>query len=448
MRKSNGVYEFSKIMFKADIKNSKFYITLTTITVAFIFNIINMSYNNIYSNKGLTYKKLVYDSPYNLSNAFYIELPIEVIQKQNLLIVILITILFAAICNMNYIRKKTKEIAFMLMSGSSISDITRYVIYLTGKCYFIAIVIGIPIGFFLIPVFNIIMNSILGKSDSLFTLSIEGLGISLVYVFMQYLTLIILNIAFIVRRNILDLINTENTITFIDTRQIKIPGIFFVILYVLSVLPSFFIGKYSGTENISYLLVYVGTFATYGMMRFFIPKVVNRMKKNKFMFKGCRNIYFSNFLYSLSNSVVYIMALVLVFNYFIFNIIEFGSFSGVKEMNIFCIVYCCIVISLSLVYKLLIDNNDKMYIYNQLKILGYEKEIICKIVKRESILIFSVALLLPIILISSALFNYIMSGVYSVILGGSIIFLIFISLLISWFVSSKINEKKVEEFLL
>lgn len=448
MRGSNGVYEFSKKMFKADFKNTKFYITLTTITVAFIFNIINMSYNNIYTNKGLTYRKLVNEVAYSQSDPFYLDMPLEVIQRQNLLIVILITILFAAICNMNYIKKKSKEIAFMLANGCSISDITRYVIYLTGKCYLIAIAIGIPIGFLLIPVFNTIMNSILGRSGSLFTLNIEGLLISLVYVFMQFLTLVILNVAFIVRRNILDLMNVENTITFIDNRQIKIPGIFFAILYALSILPSFFAINSSGIEKIPYLLVYVGVFAIYGMVRFFIPKVINNMKKSSFMFKGCRSIYFSNFLYSLSNSVIYIMALVLVLNYFTFNIIEFGSFPGVKEMSIFCIIYCCVVISLSLVYKLLTDNDDKMYIYNQLKILGYEKETICKIVKRESILMFSIALLLPIILISSVLFNYIINGVYSVILGGSIISLIFMSLFISWFISSKINEKRVEEFLL
>lgn len=40
---------------------------------------------------------------------------------------------------------------------------------------------------------------------------------------MQFLTLAILNDTFIIKKNILELMNGKNTIIFINTRQIKIP---------------------------------------------------------------------------------------------------------------------------------------------------------------------------------------------------------------------------------
>lgn len=108
---------------------------MITITVAFILNLINVSYNNIYAGKDLFYKQvilqaLVYGQEYQERIA---EIPLAVIQKQNLLIVICITILFAAICNMNYIKRKSKEIAFMITNGSSIGDVSRYLLYLSGR---------------------------------------------------------------------------------------------------------------------------------------------------------------------------------------------------------------------------------------------------------------------------------------------------------------------------
>lgn len=445
MKRSNGVYEFSKIMFKADIKATKFYIVLITITVAFILNLINVSYNNIYAEKNLILKKVV-------SRAFkddegFVELPLIVIQKQNLLIVVCITILFAAICNMNYIKRKSKEIAFMITNGSSIADISRYLLYLSGRCYVIAVVIGVPIGIILIPIFNLMIYSLMGKSGPIFAINIEGLLISLVYIFMQYLALVILNVGFIVRRSILDLMKVENTISFVDKRQVKIPGSIFIVIYILAVIPSFFGENTRGSENLSYVLSFVGLFGIYGIIEFFIPKFINKIKKREFMFKGCRSIYVSNFLYSLSSSLIYVLALVFILNYFTFNIVEYGNYQGIKEMSIFSIIFCCIIISFSLVYKLLIDTNEKMHIYKQLKILGYEKEHICKIVKREAILIFIVVLMLPIILIISALFKYAMVGIYSFKLWGGLIFLVTLSLVLTWGVSSKINQKKVLEVL-
>ncbi len=444
MKSYNGVNFFAKKNFKADLKRSRLYIILTAITMAIIFNLINISYNNIYTTTKQYYTKGITNDFSRLTTYSY---PITLIQKQNLLIVVLITMLFAAICNANYIKRRAKEIGFVILNGGSLIDVMKYLMYMTGRCYFISLIIGTLIAIVLMPIISYIMNFSNGKEISLFSLNLEALGISLIYIVMQYILLIILNISFVVKREVIELLNIERTIDISDNRQVKIPSIIFVLLYLIPIILAVLSQDFEGLENLTNVIILVGILGIFGVIRFFIPKFIDKLKKKNFMHKGVRRIYYCNFIYSLSNSIIYILAFISSISYFIYNVVKFKRYDGMTEMNMFSIFLCSFIITSSLLYKLLVDTDEKMYIYWQLKRIGYNKSHILDIVVKDSILFFLISMMLPIVLIISSLVSYVKSGIYDFNLAVYSLVIVLIPIIIISIIAVVLNGKKVKESL-
>lgn len=146
MGQRNEYLHFCKKMFKATSKDSKFYIASIVVTMIFMFNTINISYNEaIYSTSEKTYTimELVREpGSYDLKTVpFYYSA--QEIQQKSLIIMFFVVIFFTSISSMDYIKKRTKETAFIVSNGSYILDIVRYVGYMGGKCFFLGGTIGI-----------------------------------------------------------------------------------------------------------------------------------------------------------------------------------------------------------------------------------------------------------------------------------------------------------------
>ncbi|MBS6043499.1 MAG: hypothetical protein KIA08_12495, partial [Clostridium baratii] len=228
-----GIYNFAKKTFRADFKNSIFYILSIAMTTAFMFNAINLAYNSvIYSTKG----DVVVGAPQNYygvtSQVVY---PIPLLQKQNLMILVFVATLFAVICNKNHIKRKGKELAFIITNGASLVDVSRYLLYINGRTYIIGASIGILSGLVLTPIFNTIMYKMVGTEGPLFTFDSEGLAIVAIYVAIQYGLIVALNFGYAYRKEIIDLMKVEKTKGLYDSRTVKVPGILFLIMYLIPI---------------------------------------------------------------------------------------------------------------------------------------------------------------------------------------------------------------------
>ncbi|MGG7324931.1 hypothetical protein [Clostridium baratii] len=168
-----GIYNFAKKTFRADFKNSIFYILSIAMTTAFMFNAINLAYNSvIYSTNG----EVVVGAQQNYygvtSQVVY---PIPLLQKQNLMILVFVATLFAVICNKNHIKRKGKELAFIITNGASLVDVSRYLLYINGRTYIIGASIGLLSGLVLTPIFNTIMYKMVGTEGHYLLLIVKDL---------------------------------------------------------------------------------------------------------------------------------------------------------------------------------------------------------------------------------------------------------------------------------
>ncbi|MEG1002280.1 FtsX-like permease family protein [Clostridium sp.] len=436
-----GIYDFAKKTFKADFKNSLFYIFSISITVAFMFNAINLAYNqSIYSTKGEVVVEKATDYIGVVESFVY---PIPLLQKQNLLILVFVATFFAVICNKNHIKRKGKEIAFAITNGASIVDVSRYLMYINGRTYIIGASIGLVIGLILTPIFNTIMYKFLGSDGPLFTFDTEGLLIVAVYVVIQYLLLVSLNFGYAYRKEIIDLMKVENTKGFTDSRNVRVPGTLFLILYLIPIVYSLTLPSFEGAEGAAYVSFILGSIGVYGIIKYFIPKIIKNLKKKRFMYKGLRRIYISNFEKMLSDSLIYVLALTIALNYFANSIVEYIEFDGMKGNLMFCIFGTSLIVGLSLFYKLMVETDEKMKLYNQLKILGYSKEEVVEILKKEYLLFYSIALLLPISLLIGNLIIYTCVGAYTITLTVQVLVIVFVPLVLAGIVSSMKNREKI-----
>ena len=110
---------------------------------------------------------------------------------------------------------------------------------------------------------------------------------------------------------------------------------------------------------------------------------------------------------------------------------------------LFCILGTSLIIALSLFYKLIVETEEKMYMYNQLKVLGYSKEQVIDILKKEYILFYVVGLSLPVSLLLGNLIIYVCVGAYTVKFAIGILLIVLIPLLIAGVVSSIKNREKI-----
>lgn len=438
-----GIYIFAKKMFDSTIKNSIFYMISIVMTTAFLFNAVNISYNKVIYSSTQTITQT--QTSYQWDTAVVqTELSVNQLQQQNLFLLLVVTALFAVFCNMSHIKRKSKEIAFLVSNGSSLTDVSRYLLYTNGRSYIIGSIGGVLLGICLIPLFNVIMYTVSDiVNGPIFYMSIEGVGISLAFAFLQFILVVILNLGFTYRKEVIELMKVEKTVSLHDNRSFKTPGFIFFLLFLIPIIMCVSGAGFQGVEIATYYLNYVGIVGLYGVIKYFIPEVVKKLNSKKLMYKGNRKIYVSNFLYSLKNSALYLIGMVVCLNYFIYSIVDYSDLDGMVGSSLFCVIGASLVIGLALVYNLLVDANDKVYIYTQLKVLGYTKKEIKEIILKESILFFTVGLALPLSIIACSLITYVYVNVIALSVVAVIVSIIVIPLTIAGIVSYLVNIRKI-----
>lgn len=436
-----GTYKFAKKMFKADLKKSVYYIFSIAVMTAFMLNAINISYNNdIFTDSLETITETIelYSGEFTTRT-----ISANLYEKENLLILLMMVATFAIFCNINHIKRKAKEIAFIISNGGTLADISRYLICVNGLNYILGVVFGLLLGITTIPVFNLIMYALVSVDGKLFFINMEGLSMLLLFIILQFFIVLILNFGYAYRKEIIELMEVQNTTTFNDKRNIRTPGFAFLGIYILSIIALILSGRLNGGEYLIVLVGYVAAFGAYGTLRYFIPKLSRWLSKKNFMYKGSRRIYLNNFLYSLSNSIIYLVGMMLCLNQFILAIVRLQGNERIKYNTIFCIVGSSLMICISLVYNLIVDNIDKIKIYNQLRILGYTSAEIEEIIRKETILFFTFGICISYIAIIAELLLLKARGVFSMEVTIGLVLVEIIPLIIGFIISNLINKKKV-----
>lgn len=377
-----GTLKFALSMLKKEYKKSLFYgLTLIfAIAVSFVFfNIINnpLLADTTISQGGRTWSQV--QVPFSTTLSFMI-------------ICFCCFMIFFA--NNFYLSRKTNEIAILAMSGLGMVQSTLYLLYQTLALMIMAIPFGIGIGQIVIPFANEYMYQYLNITASIYDIPQEAYIYSILLVAIMLGMLSVLVAGYIYRNDIQTLLSQEKEMDFHDKRRHKFPSVLFGVVYLLGI-AMMFMQEHSGIAYITPTLV--GIVGAVGMIKFYLPDLVRKLKKGPLLTKRHALIYVSNLSYSIKRSIL------------LFGILT-ASVTGMlavlasnqdqpREFATAVIGYVVIIVLLvtSIVYKLSMEAQTRQTLFVNLWKIGYTKKELKKIVKNEVILYYVILLLIPMI---------------------------------------------------
>ncbi|PRR81460.1 FtsX-like permease family protein [Clostridium vincentii] len=184
-----GVVRFAIKMLVKDIKQSIFYLVSMIFSIAIVFNDFNLLFNEDFVDKS---DKVAY---YTFSGIA--------------LTVLLVSLLFIAFANLYFIYGKTKELAIAVISGRSVYSVGLILAIQNLLLGIVGIIIGLAIGFIMMPIVNNFAYGFLGGDASQGGLSPEGLTVTLSIIVVQLIDMIIIDMGYTYRREIIDLLKEQ-----------------------------------------------------------------------------------------------------------------------------------------------------------------------------------------------------------------------------------------------
>ncbi|MGL4772997.1 MAG: FtsX-like permease family protein [Clostridium sp.] len=437
-----GIYEYAKQTLLADKKYSIYYVISISILTIFVFNAVNITLNSSIMNTKESVSVVGM-----LSNGFTYIYDASLLQMERLLILIIVEIFFASMCNYYFTRRRTKELAYAFVNGASLNDLFRFLLFQNASIFIFSSFIGIILGFILLPLFNIGVYSLLGVSANIFEFNMSSIYITFMIILVQCAYFIVYNFGYIYRREVIDLFKETHTVKKEDRRIIKIPGLLFFLFYFVPFIYIIFAREFKEIELSYAAFTIISVFATIGIIKYGMPALMGIIKKSKGMYNNLSLIYISNFVDSLSKSIIYFLSLSLSYWYFSYDMMEFKNVQGIPEIDLFILLSIFVIVSFSLIYKLLCEFEDKMASYKILINLSYTKDEIKNIISKEILLFFILGLSLPIGIILITLFGFAKVGAFT--LGTTILMIItlFAPLLISSIMCNILYRKNIIKFL-
>lgn len=374
------VYKQALISMKMEQNLTKLYFLASTITSFIIFTAINICNNDILVNMSEVMDK---------NKSFFIAgTPIEIVKQTNLVILLLIAIGFTIVCSMYYLRKKSKEVAYLTLNGGTTVDHIRFLLFQNGVILIASFIAGSIISIILNPLVNYIMYSLTGNFGPLFVIKLNSFSLTFGFLATELLALCIINTGYFIKKGVKELIDTDDNPNPVSKGIIKFPYQFFVVLYIIPILFTIFAGNTQGAEIAIPLLSYLAIPGTYGILRYVIPKIIEFIKKKKFRYDFKKLMYLSNVSATSKKSILYILSLQASITLFLGNFSEFSSYTGVKENLILCILGVSILVSMALVFSSIVDILDNKTFFNQMRAFGYTDEEVYDVVRKELICYF------------------------------------------------------------
>jgi putative ABC transport system permease protein len=443
-----GTYKLALKMLKTDLKQTVLYLLFIIFSVATLFIGYAMMNDNNYSPlKG---------SASQLGQVLLF----------GLTILLLFMVFFA---NSYFITGKTKEFAIAELYGICSTKLMGLLSFQTFLLGLIGSVFGILLGMLSLPIVSSVMYRLLGAQQNIYSTTSDSILITFIIVMLIMCPYIIGgDYGYLFHREIKDLIygqrqlytphakkitipeieNIKKLFPFLENSKPKKPhktksitpqNILSILLYFLPISVLFLDSK-----NFYALMVFYLLFSVIGIHKIlttYLPDKILSLKKNVFAGDEIKLISLSNLHYSLRKMNFLIVALAISTVSLVFIIGSYGEFYQVKVMGIF--VYICAIVSLgiSILYKFMIESSYRKHIFMQLQLLGYHTKQIKKIIKQELILLYGVAIVIPLVHVVVYLAEFINLGIITLQLSLillSIFIIIFVLMLpISYFFYKK-----------
>ncbi|MHC1682014.1 MAG: hypothetical protein AB6733_03550 [Clostridiaceae bacterium] len=369
-----GVYAFASKMLKVNFKQCVFYLISVLFSVAIIFNAINLMCNDKFisfsSNTG------------EISSMIVFALTI-------------VAVLFTFYANSYFINGKTKELAIAALSGvwsfrlSSLLLFQNLVIVIIGSFF------GIILGLAIMPLFLSLMYRIMGTSGQLWDFTFQSFSGTLMIVAIQFFYVSFGDYMYLTKKEIKDLLVEQRQVYTPDTRVVKFPPVVYLVIYFIPVALLFVSQKNMNPAALSFLNVIFSILGIQGVVSYYLPKKVMELKKGRYIANKIKLITLSNLHHSLRSLSILIIVLSVSSVILICMIGLLKTSKGLEVLSVFSYVSIVALVAISILYKTLIEVENRKYIFKQLKLIGYTSVEIIKIIRSEVSLFYLISAGLP-----------------------------------------------------
>ncbi|MGG7179280.1 FtsX-like permease family protein [Clostridium paraputrificum] len=390
-----GIFKYTLMTFRKDFKNNLFYILAMTVSIAIIFNTFNLIFNeNIVIRKSADYHTM-----------FLLGLVIQAV-----------AILFMLFANSYYLEDKYKEYGVITISGRSVFEISKIIMIRNIISSTLSVILGCVIGGIVSPLITARAYSLIGFDGSPRYISQTGIVMTCIIIATQFMFVILVNTGNVYRKKVTELMKGKNQPFMPDKRNIKLKPKNYIIIFLLPVL--LFLIPFNPKDKMYLLtvLIVICSFGTQGIVRYVIPTMFSEYKNKKLVTDRIKLISISNLHYSLQKSTYLILSLVLATSFTIAIACSYESGSILSVISLVCFAVVVVILSFTIVYKFLVEALKRRKNYKQLRLLGYTKNEIRKVIFQEVIIYYFIIIAIALVHMSLVIITSVSAG----LLAGSL----------------------------
>lgn len=366
----------------------------------------------------------------------------------------LLVCVFTFYSNSYFVMGKSKEMAVIELSGIWPSKLARMLLFENIIIEIISCFIGILMGIAVMPFFLLIMYNIAGKDGNLWMISPSAIWGTIAILALQIGYVTLGDYGYASSREIIDLMNVSKKVRIKDNDiSISISQILttlnlnkkhrvhkskvynlkidnYLIIYLFPIVFVLLSPGHIPVFVAAILSMMCTIYSIPGILKHSIPEKILELKNEKYLDDKIKLISLSNLYTSLRQLKFLIITLVIAIEMLLY----FISISNSPRLKAVCIISYVTIILLvagSILYKIIIETDNKKRTFMQLSLIGYTTDQIKKIIKEEFKLYYSIIISLPLfhILIFFTLFKK--SGILPIKL---LLLMLFIFLLVFFIV--------------
>lgn len=377
---------------KKNSKKNLLYIISITFPVVIIFNLMNIITNS----------------------SFFAEDASEEI----MFLLTLLVCIFTFYSNSYFIMGKSKTMAIMELSGIWPSKLARTLLFENITMEIISCIIGLLIGMAVMPAFLFIMYSINRKTGNMWAVSPSAIWGTIAILALQIGYVTLGDYGYASSREIIDLMNINKKVRINDNsisisidqiltmlnikkkdnlHKSKIYGFKidnYLIIYLFPIVFVFLSPRYISVFVAAIISMICTVYSIPGILKHSIPEKILQLKNEKYLDNKIKLISLSNLYASLKQLKFLLITLVITIEMLLY-FISVSNSSRLKAICIISYVTIILLVAGSILYKVIMETDNKRRTFMQLSLIGYTTEQIKEIIKEESRLYYSIIIALP-----------------------------------------------------
>jgi len=297
---------------------------------------------------------------------------------------------------------KVKELGIMGISGASILQTATYAGIQNVIIEVIGSAIGIVLGVICSPILNLIMSNIFDMNNAIWNISLENIGLTLLIIIIQIVFSILVATGFSYRNSISDLLDYDRKNFIDDIRLVKFPTIVYWITYLISLVILYFIGS-EEESTLTDIIALIACINVSAIIKQWIPQFMDKQRKRGAFYVKEKMIWAGNAVKLITRTGILLIIMMIGIVISQLPLLKANEISNSELFSYyFKAVSFLLLLSFTLLFKIVTEINERRKEYKQINILGYSRKQIKNTIKCEVVvyfLIFTIASMLPLCII-------------------------------------------------